>query len=135
MIGFIFIKEFMNISILGNILFGAIMVVLTVITFVGFKLCVNGYRDFRDGMKVTGAVITVVSFVLLCSFCVFISSENLISYADSFGLAESTGKYEVTVTAEVDMGEFQERYEILDYENGVYTIKLKENSYERSYIY
>lgn len=133
--GVIFIKEVINISIFGNILIGAIMLVLTVILCVGMKLCIDGFINYCDGTKVAGAVITVVGFVLLCSFCVFICSENLISYADSFGLAESTGKYEVTVTAEVDMGEFQEYYEILDYENGVYTIKLKENSYERSYIY
>lgn len=123
--GVIFIKEVMNVSILGNILIGAIMLVLTVITFVGFKLCVDGYRNFCDGMKVTGFVISVVCFVLACSFSIFISSENLISYADNLGLAESTGKYEVTITAETDMNEFQERYDIIDYENGVFTIKLK----------
>ena len=37
------------------------------------------------------------------------------------------GLYRVTVTAETDMTEFQDTYEIVDYKDGVYTIKPKEN--------
>ena len=40
------------------------------------------------------------------------------------------GLYRVTVTAEADMTEFQDTYEIVDYKDGVYTIKPKENTNE-----
>ena len=40
------------------------------------------------------------------------------------------GLYRVTVTAEADMTEFQDTYEIEDYKDGVYTIKPKENTNE-----
>lgn len=40
------------------------------------------------------------------------------------------GLYRVTVTAETDMTEFQDTYEIVDYKDGVYTIKSKENTNE-----
>lgn len=40
------------------------------------------------------------------------------------------GLYRVTVTAEADMAEFQNTYEIVDYKDGVYTIKPKENTNE-----
>lgn len=40
------------------------------------------------------------------------------------------GLYRVTVTAEADMAEFQDTYEIVDYKDGVYTIKPKENTNE-----
>lgn len=46
---------------------------------------------------------------------------------NNWGLTDHTGKYEVIVAADVDMNEFQERYEIIDFKNGVYTIKVKEN--------
>lgn len=36
------------------------------------------------------------------------------------------GLYRVTVTAEADMTEFQDTYEIVDYKDGVYTIKVRE---------
>ena len=36
------------------------------------------------------------------------------------------GLYRVTVTAETDMTEFQDTYEIIDYKDGVYTIKVRE---------
>ena len=36
------------------------------------------------------------------------------------------GLYRVTVTADADMTEFQNTYEIVDYKDGVYTIKVRE---------
>lgn len=35
------------------------------------------------------------------------------------------GLYRVTVTAETDMTEFQDTYEIVDYKDGVYTVRMK----------
>ncbi len=38
-----------------------------------------------------------------------------------------TGKYEVVVNSDVDMNEFQSKYDIIDYNDGVYTVKPKGN--------
>ena len=35
------------------------------------------------------------------------------------------GLYRVTVTVETDMTEFQDTYEIVDYKDGVYTVRMK----------
>lgn len=35
--------------------------------------------------------------------------------------------YKVTIDDSVSFTEFMEHYEILDYEDGIYTIKIKEN--------
>lgn len=35
------------------------------------------------------------------------------------------GLYRITVTAETDMTEFQDTYEIVDYKDGVYTVRMK----------
>lgn len=48
-------------------------------------------------------------------------------YKDPLNLKKPTGEYKVIVTAEADMTEFQDTYEIVDYKDGVYTIKAKSN--------
>ena len=48
-------------------------------------------------------------------------------YKDPLNLEKPTGEYKVIVTAEADMTEFQDTYEIVDYKDGVYTIKAKSN--------
>ncbi len=125
--GVVLVKEVVTLSIFGSCLAGTIVIVLTVISFGGLKLYINGYRNFSDGMKIIGVIMCIVGIILMISFMAFINNNNFISFADSLGLGitEHTGEYEVTVTVEADMNEFQEQYEILDYENGVYTIKLK----------
>lgn len=122
--GVIFIKEIMDISAFGYFLLGAICIVSLAMFFGGIKLWMEGCRSCCDGMEIAGFITLVVDLVLSCSIYAFINSEDL-SCVESLGLAKSTGKYEVTVTAEADMNEFQERYEILSFENGVYTIKIK----------
>lgn len=125
--GVVPIKEVVSLSILGSCLVGAIVIVLTVISFGGVKLYTDGLRSFSDGMKILGVIMYIVGTMLLIFFMVFINNKNFPYFVDSLelGLTESTGEYEVTVTAEADMNEFHEQYEILDYKNGVYTIKLK----------
>ncbi|MCM1524155.1 MAG: hypothetical protein NC120_06820 [Ruminococcus sp.] len=123
--GVIFIKEVTNLSVFGSYLIGAILIAATVMSFGGVKLHIDGYRDFSDFKKIVGVILSVVGVALMVSLWAVINSDDFMSYADSLGLTESTGKYEVTVTAEADMNEFQERYEIINFENGVYTIKLK----------
>ncbi len=125
--GVVLIKEVVTLSVFGLCLVGVIVLVLTAISLGGIKLHIDGRRSFSDGMKILGMIISIVGIILMISFYGFMNNNNSISFADSLGLGitEHTGVYEVTVTAEADMNEFQEQYEILDYKDGVYTIKLK----------
>lgn len=40
---------------------------------------------------------------------------------------EPNGEYEVVIGNDIDMNEFYRRYEIINFENGVYTVKSKGN--------
>ena len=62
--------------------------------------------------------IAIVAFICLTSYEIV---------EDPFNLKKPTGKYKVIITRDVDMTEFQDTYEVVDYENSVYTIKAKGN--------
>ena len=103
--GVVFIKEVVVISLMGLGLLNVIAIALCAMMVGGVRLHINGSRNFCDGERIVGSVISIAGLIL----------------------TDRTGKYEVTVTADADMNEFQERYEIIGYENGVYTIKVREN--------
>ncbi|MCU6727696.1 Uncharacterised protein [uncultured Ruminococcus sp.] len=44
---------------------------------------------------------------------------------DPLNLGKPTGEYKVITTQEVSMTEFQDTYEIVDYKDGVYTVRMK----------
>lgn len=124
--GVILIKEVVVTSLVGNILLAVILIAFTAMIWGGMRLHINGCRNCCDGEKTFGFIMSMVGVVLGCFLLILMySDEAIISLFDSFGLTDHTWKYEVTLTANVDMNEFQERYEIIDYENGVYTIKEK----------
>lgn len=124
--GVIFIKEVVVISLVGNTLLAVILIALTAMIYGGIRVHINGCRNCCDGEKIFGFIMSMVGVVLGCFLLILMCSDEVITpLFNSFGLTDHTGKYEVTLTANVDMNEFQERYEIIDYENGVYTIKVK----------
>ena len=126
--GVIFIKEVVVISLMGSCLYGVIGLVLCAMICGGIRLHINGYRDFCDAEKTVGLIISIAGLILLITLQILMNKdETIIPIFDSFGLTDHTGKYEVTVAADVDMNEFQDCYEIIDFKNGVYTIKVKEN--------
>lgn len=69
----------------------------------------------------TGDDITFVFMII--SFITFVISLILLNFMDF-----PTGKYEyqVTIDDSVSMNEFQEKYEIIDVEGKIYTIREKE---------
>ena len=131
--GVVLIKEILSLSATAWLVLNDIRSIAVVMSFGGNAIFISGRYNFSKRKVKVGVIITVIGWTILLFF--FSVKNFIMPVAELLGFTESTGKYEVIVTDEVDMGEFQERYEILDYENGVYTIKLKENSYERSYIY
>lgn len=126
--GVIFIKEVVIISLMGSGLLSVIMLALCAMMLGGARLHINGLRNFCDGERIFGFIISIAGIILeLTLFILINNNAAIIPIFDSLGLTDHTGKYEVTVTADVDMNEFQERYEIIDFKNGVYTIKIKES--------
>ncbi len=127
--GVVFIKEVVVISLMGWGLLNVIAIALCAMMVGGVRLHINGSRNSCDGERIVGSVISIAGLMLELVLFVLMNNDNaaIIPIFDSFGLTDRTGKYEVTVTADADMNEFQERYEIIGYENGVYTIKVRES--------
>lgn len=123
--GVVFIKEVVGISPMGLCIFG---VIISAMMFGGAKLHIDRSHAFSDSKRISGITISlVVDLILFASLFFFMSSDFFINFLDDLKLTDHTGMYEVTVTDSVDMNEFQECYDIIDYENGVYIIKIKEN--------
>ena len=79
-------------------------------------------RSIAEGEIIKPLIAEVLGVALLVTAGAFAKGEI---GGDYFKVPN--GLYRVTVTAEADMTEFQDTYEIVDYKDGVYTIKPKEN--------
>lgn len=125
--GVIFIKEILVLSLVGSCILGAFVIIVLAMMFGGAKLYINGCRNFSDGEKIFGIIVCLIGIALSVSLSVLLRSNEITYVFDNWGLTDHTGKYEVTVAADVDMNEFQDCYEIIDFKNGVYTIKVRES--------
>lgn len=125
--GVISIKEIISLSISAMFIFVGIELIAIVMSFGGIVLHIKGRRYFSTRRKIVGTIISFDGIIILLLLIGFSKSNLIIPFAEELGLTDHTGKYEVIVTNDADMNEFQERYEIIDYKNGVYTIKVKEN--------
>lgn len=125
--GVVFIKEVVGISFMGLCIFGVMILITAAMMFGGAVLYIDGCHDFSDSKKILGIIISLFGLILLLSIGFFASSDFFINFFDDLNLTDHTGMYEVTVTADTDMNEFKDCYDIIDFENGVYTIKIKEN--------
>ncbi len=72
--------------------------------------------------KIIATIVTIsgLAFTLICVITMFLTTQM-----DKF--QKPNGKYEVTISSDIDMNEFQSKYNIIDYDNGVYTVKSKDN--------
>lgn len=123
--GVIFLNEVLVLSFVGSCILAVCVLITTVMMFGGAVVYINGCRDFSDGKKIFGVIVCLIGIALSAFLSVSFRSNKITYVFDNWGLTDHTGEYEVTVTADTDMNEFQERYDIVDYENGVYTIKVK----------
>lgn len=119
--GVILIKEAETFTVIGLCVVCAIVVAAIVMLCGGERLYINGKHYFSEWRKTVGVILMGMAFAVL----IFLGFTLRSGIPKKLGFTE-IGGYEVTLTGEVDMDEFQERYEIIDYENGVYTIKVKE---------
>lgn len=125
--GVIPIKEIMSLSISAMFIFAGIELIAIAMSFGGIALHIKGRRYFSIWRKIVGTIISFGGIIILLFLLGSYKFNLIIPFAEELGLTDHTWKYEVIVTDDADMNEFQERYEIVDYENGVYTIKVKEN--------
>lgn len=111
--GVTIIKKCTETSTMGNIMMILLLVITMALSFGAYKI----------GDDVYGRVGAVLSLAFLITG-IFITL-GVMPELDTF--QKPTGKYEVTVNSNVDMNEFQSKYDIIDYDNGVYTVKPKDN--------
>lgn len=120
--GVTFVKEAMDISSAGiYIVFGTILGLFAA-SVGGVKLYLDGLRSFSGVKRVSGVVVSIASIVLMIIVGLLYDTGSIVPLFDKIGLAECSG-YEVTVAADVDMNEFQNHYDIVKYEDGIYTVK------------
>lgn len=84
------------------------------LAFVFMCLTVYFYVKLHDASAILCLVLMVVSIVILCLGA--ISNKNSIDYIE----------YKVTIDNSVSMNEFLDKYEILDQEGKIYTVKERE---------
>lgn len=93
-----------------------IVIILLLIGIVGLKV----FNWFYDEDNVIGMTITVAIVLLgVVSLLYLVDKKEIFTVPN--------GQLKVVVSDTVDMNVFQEKYEIINFENGVYTVKSKGN--------
>lgn len=93
-----------------------IIIIVLLIGTVGLKV----FDWFYDEDNVIGMIITAA--IVLTSV---VSPLYLVNKIEAF--TEPNGELKVVVSNTVDMNVFQSKYDIIDYNNGVYTVKPKDS--------
>lgn len=92
-----------------------LIIIACLIVIVGAKV----FDWFRHRDSIIGMILTANVEVVLVFTCMF--AEEIPAFT------EPNGKLRVVVSDTVDMNAFQEKYEIINFENGAYTVKSKGN--------
>lgn len=89
--------------------------VLASVLMVASCISVGVFSTYKKlGLKITSCVLVVVGVVVMT--LALLSNHNSINYIE----------YKVTIDDSVSMNEFLEKYEILDQEGKIYTVKERE---------
>lgn len=119
--GITLIKECTETSIVGYIMMIIALLTTIALSFASDKIgCILSEATCNNIYERAGSALALV--IVLSG--IFITLQ-IIPDLDKF--QESNGKYEVVISSDIDMTEFQSRYDIIDYNDGKYTIKIKEN--------
>lgn len=108
--GVTLIKECTELSTIGTILIFLLSLVVAFVAFIfGFVL---SYK--KKSIKVILFCGTIILGTFICKHFIIDKCK------------EPNGEYEVVLDNDIDMNEFYRCYEIISFEDGKYTIKLKE---------
>ncbi len=117
--GVIIIKECTVMSTMGYIMMIVAYIVTMTLSVGAYKVGdVLEYKTDDDIYKRVG-----VTFSLIFLFVGTFIALRIVPYLEE--CQKPSGEYKVTVSSNVDMNEFQKRYDIIDYNNGVYIVKPK----------
>ena len=98
------------------------LIILWVIIASGLWICL----DLARNMSKKKPKVVILEFIIV-AILAFATYEFII---DPLNFEKPTGEYRVSTTQYVNMTEFQDTYEIVDYKDGVYTIKPQKNTNE-----
>lgn len=94
----------------------ALLIVILVIYITGFLVTKNiGTKKETSWLDI----------IILISVLFIMGSTLYELLYDPLHLKAPTGEYKVITTQDVDMTEFQDTYEITNYKDGVYTVRMK----------
>lgn len=110
--GVTIVEECRSIPFLRGII---IVIIVLLIGIVGLKV----FNWFYDKDNVIGMIITAA--IVLPGMVASLYLDKIETFT------EPNGELKVVVSDTVDMNVFQEKYEIINFENGVYTVKSKGN--------
>lgn len=99
----------------------ALLIVAMVIVCIGFF--VAQAQLIKCGSEKGPSCLGLIVLIIITGIVGFIVFEI---NDDPLNLEKPTGEYKVITTQVVSMTEFQDTYEIVDYKDGVYTIKVRE---------
>ncbi len=119
--GVTFIKECMQLSTTG-----LIMTYISTLITAAFSLALVkiGYvLDNKTLENIHGLIGSILALVVAVIGTII--TLKVIPNVDK--CQEPNGKYEVVISGNIDMSEFQNRYDIINYKNGKYIIKIKES--------
>lgn len=116
--GVTLIKECTELSDKGVIVSFVVRIAAIALLFILLRVVFTWSRNHDPYSVCTvGAVLAVIIFIV-CRFLLDTIIPNIFQ--------ETIGEFEVVLDDDVDMNEFCKRYEIIDFEDGKYTIKFKE---------
>lgn len=95
---------------------GGFWIAFGIIAVIGIiSACLGGFRSLPIELKVVVIIFLLLITSLLSSFAGSISGPKALDYI----------QYKVTISDEVSMNEFTEKYKILDQEGKIFTIREK----------
>lgn len=124
--GLICIEEIIRFSTVGSLL--ALLAIIICIAMIvgGAKVAINSqYCEHEIAVRITGIALFVIGLIAAIAVSIAVNQNSICKILKNTNLTVKTGEYRVVATNETDMNDFVDKYEILDYKDGVYTIKAK----------
>ena len=120
--------EEIRVHTLMTLLIGlAVEIVGIIIGIAAIRIYINETLYESNKLKhLANLALMIVAGIIILEGAIFsLDTTSFETVKDKFDLMKSTSQYRVSVTDNVDMNEFYEKYEIISYKNGIYVVKKK----------